>query len=68
MPHALSNANRALNLHAGDAVLAIDQHPESDHPLIGTDGITAQMFSSSIFLMTPLVYGSGCTKAPSNCV
>ena len=30
----LGNAKRAVNLHAGNTVLAVDQHPESSHPLI----------------------------------
>jgi hypothetical protein len=30
----LSDTKSAMNLHAGDAILAIDQHPESRHPLV----------------------------------
>jgi hypothetical protein len=30
----LRNPKRAVNLHAGDPVLAIAEHPESGHPLI----------------------------------
>lgn len=30
----LSNAKRAVNLHAGNAVLAVDQHPERCHPFV----------------------------------
>jgi hypothetical protein len=30
----LSYSNRAVNLHAGHAVLAINQHPKCRHPLI----------------------------------
>jgi len=30
----LGDAQSAVNLHAGNAVLAINQHPESSHPLI----------------------------------
>ena len=33
----LGNAQSAVNLHAGNAVLAIDQHPKARHPLVETD-------------------------------
>lgn len=33
----LRNAKRAVNLHTGDSVLAIDQHPKACHPLVETD-------------------------------
>ncbi|MCU1303879.1 MAG: hypothetical protein JWQ87_4163 [Candidatus Sulfotelmatobacter sp.] len=34
----LGDANCAMNLHAGDATLAIDQHPKRRHPFINADG------------------------------
>src|SRR6266851_4610401 len=34
----LCNAKRAVKFHAGDAVLAVDQHPECRHPLIESEG------------------------------
>jgi hypothetical protein len=34
----LSYTDGAMNLHAADAVLAVDQHPESGHPLIQSNG------------------------------
>ena len=33
----LSNSKSAVNLHTRDTVLAIDKHPESDHPLIESE-------------------------------
>jgi len=30
----LGDAKRSVNLHTGDAILAIDKHPESSHPLV----------------------------------
>ena len=33
----LGNAKRAVNLHAGNAILAIAEHPESSHPLVESD-------------------------------
>jgi hypothetical protein len=33
----LRNAKRAVNLHTGNAVLAIDQHPKTSHPLVKSD-------------------------------
>ncbi len=33
----LGDAQSAVNFHAADAVLAIDQHPESRHPLIESE-------------------------------
>ena len=33
----LGNTKRAVNLHAGNAVLAIDQDPKSSHPLVQSE-------------------------------
>src|SRR5580658_256291 len=34
----LRNAKGAVNLHAGNAILAVDQHPKSGHPLVKSEG------------------------------
>jgi hypothetical protein len=52
----LGNANRAVNLHTGNAVLAVNQHPERRHPLVKADGRVLKdrvHFQRELFVAAP---------------